>query len=321
MYLPRSNILRLIIITLPGGISLGLLLYALITITSYREAAQTPLAFAIAILFGGVIGLALSAAVWFSLRLALRETRQHASQILQADLPPLTDHDPIVALRQTVADAIYAVPRSSTLAILAQRLNNVPDYDKLVAAVAECLAEHLAVQGAVLLLHDTDRGILIPTASWGVGAFQRTTTFDIESSAIGRALRERRLVSFSSVQMRSLLADTAPPTLTVMSWPLWAQQKPIGALCLIIAGTEVRLNEHQQQLAEQAAALSANALQAYIYRQWVDREERRLAAFEQVMSSVTEQPDLERALVQLLRIAAEITDSSHGTLLLIDAIL
>lgn len=319
MYLPRSNIRRILALTLPGGISLGLLLYALISTVVPQAGDSPPVAFVVALLFGGVIGLALSLAAWISLRYALVEARRHAALVLQADLPPVTDRDPLVALRQTVADSIAAVPQPPALAILAQRLSAANDRDAMVAAVAECLASHLAVRGAVLLLHDPERGILIPSASWGLVSVNRAVTFDIDGSAIGRAVRERRSVSFSSVQMRSLLAATSPQALTVTSWPLWVQQTPLGALCLMIAGADVRLNEAQQQLIEQAAVLFTVHLQASVYRQWFDREQRRLSAFEQMMTSVVEQPDLERALGQLLRIAADVTDSSHGTLLLIDA--
>ncbi|MDW8406091.1 GAF domain-containing protein, partial [Chloroflexus sp.] len=319
MYLPRSNFHRILALALPGGISLGILCYALMSIVIQREGASLPGAFAIALLLGGVIGLALSLTAWIALRYALSEARRHATLVLQADMPPLTDRDPLVALRQTVADAIAAVPQPSTLTVLAQRLNAASDREAMVAAVAECLADHLAVRGAVLLLHDPERGILIPSVGWGLASVNRTVTFDMDGSAIGRAVRERRPVSFSSVQMRSLLAATSSPALTVTSWPLWAQHTPLGALCLMIAGADVRLNEAQQQLVAQAAALFTVHLQTSVYRQWFEREQRRLAAFEQVMTNVTEQPDLERALVQLLRIATEVTDSNHGTLLLIDA--
>ncbi|WP_322513681.1 GAF domain-containing protein [Chloroflexus sp.] len=319
MYLPRSNFHRILALALPGGISLGLLFYALMSIVVQQAGASLPVAFTIALLLGGVIGVTLSLTAWIALRYALAEARRHAALVLQADMPPLTDRDPLVALRQTVADAIAAVPQPSVLAALAQRLNIASDREAMVAAVAECLADHLAVRGAVLLLHDPERGILIPSAGWGLASVNRTVTFDMEGSAIGRAVRERRPVSFSSVQMRSLLAATSSPALTVTSWPLWAQHTPLGALCLMIAGADVRLNEAQQQLIAQAAALFTVYLQTSVYRQWFEREQRRLAAFEQVMTSVTEQPDLERALVQLLRIAADVTDSSHGTLLLIDA--
>ncbi|WP_298483047.1 GAF domain-containing protein [uncultured Chloroflexus sp.] len=319
MYLPRSNIHRILALTLPGGISFGILLYALISMVVPQGGASPSVAFVLAFLFGGVIGLALSLAVWISLRYALAEARRYAALVLQADLPPVTDQDPLVALRQTVADAIAAVPQPPVLAILAQRLIAATDRDAMVAAVAECLANHVAARGAVLLLHDPERGILIPSAGWGLASVNRAVTFDIDGSAVGRAVRERRAVSFSSVQMRSLLAATSSQALTVTSWPLWVQQTPLGALCLIIAGADVRLNEAQQQLIEQAAALFTVHLQTSVYRQWFDREQRRLSAFEQVMTSVIEQPDLERALVQLLRIAADVTDSSHGTLLLIDA--
>ncbi|WP_298816682.1 GAF domain-containing protein [Chloroflexus sp.] len=315
MYLPRSNLRRILALTLPGGISLGVLLYALVTQLSDPT---SPLTVALALLFGGVIGIALSVTAWLSLRYALEEARRHAVRLLNADLPPLDDRDPLVGLRQTVTDAISAVPRAETIAGLAERLRDAGNYAALLAAVAESLAEHLPARGAVLLLHDAERGVLTPTVAWGVGNVDRTVTFDINGSAIGRAVRERRSVTLPHVQMRGLLAASAPIALTVISWPLWAQDVPLGALCLIIAGADARLNESQQHLIEQATALLTVTLQTQVYRQWVDREQRRLAAFDQVMNNVAEQPDLERALAHLLRIAAEVTDSNHGTLLLID---
>ncbi|MGB9738547.1 GAF domain-containing protein [Chloroflexus sp.] len=318
MYLPRSNIRRILALTIPGGISLGLLLYALITIVN-RQFPETPtVTLLVALLFGGVIGIALAAAAWMSLRYALSEMRRHATTVLQADLPPLTDNDPLVSLRQTVSDAIAAVPHSSTLAMLAQRFGELTDRDTMITVIAEYLSEHLAVQGAILLLHDAERGVLIPTSGWGIASVNRTVTFDKDGSALGRALRERRVARFSSVQMRSLLATTSPQSLTVVSWPLWIQQAPLGVLCLMITGTDVRLNDEQEQFVTQAVNLLAIQLQAATYRQWCTREQRRLDAFDRVITSVIEQPSLERALTELLQIAAEVTESSHGTFLLID---
>ncbi|WP_322814213.1 GAF domain-containing protein [Chloroflexus sp.] len=319
MYLPRSNLHRILALTLPGGIALGLLLYALLDVVTRWGNGETALTFGVALILGGIIGLVLSLVAWLNLRYALHEARQHAVRTLNADLPPLTDTDPLVALRQTVADAIAAVPRSSTLVTLAKRLCVASDREAMLAAVAETLSEHLPVRGAVLLLHDAECALLFPSAAWGIGVARRSTTFDINSSAVGRALRERRSVHLSSVQMRELLNTASPQTLTVVSWPLWVQQTPIGSLCLILAGTDLRLNEEQQQLVEHSTTLFTAYLQTTIYRQWLEREQNRLAIFERIAGSVAEQPDLERALVQLLRIAAELTESSHGTFLLIDA--
>jgi class 3 adenylate cyclase len=319
VYLPRSTVHRILALTLPGGIALGLFLYALVDVAWQQGDLGLTLRLIVALLFGGVVGLALSIAAWISLRYALGEVRDHARRILQADLPPLTDDDPLVTLRQTVADAIAAVPRSATLTTLASRLNTVTDREEMLTAVAESLSEHLAVRGAVFLLYDVERAVLVPSTAWGVGKVNRTTIFDINGSAIGRALRERRSVRFSSVQMRELINTASPQALTVISWPLWGQQTPIGALCIMLAGADVRLNDEQLLLFEQVAMLFTAYLQTSIYRQWAERDQRRLAIFEHITESMAEQPNLERALVHLLRIAAEITESDHGSFLLIDA--
>ncbi len=318
MYLPRSTVHRILALTLTGGIALGLLFYALVDVAQQQSDIGPTLRLIGALLFGSIVGSVLSMAAWISLRYALSEVRDHAQRILQADLPSLTDNDPLVALRQTVADAISAVPRSTTLITLVSRLSTVTDREAMLTAVAESLSEHLAVRGAVFLLYDVERAVLVPSTAWGVGKVNRTTIFDIDGSAIGRALRERRSVRFSSVQMRELINTTSPQALTVISWPLWVQQTPIGALCVMLAGADVRLNDEQQQLLEQIATIFTAYLQTSIYRQRAERDQRRLALFEHIPERMAEQPNLEQALVQLLRIAAEITESEHGTFLLID---
>ncbi len=317
MYLPQSTFRRILFLTLPGGIALGLLLYALIRLPVQQHG--DPSGTLILALIGGVIiGGTLSAAAWLSLRHSLHAARQHATQVLEAELPPLRDRDPIVAIRQTVADAISSVPRGETLAVLAARLSDAADREAALAAVAETLTEHLAVCGAVLLLRDAERNTLVPAVAWGAGAIDRMLPYDIDGTAIGRALRERRVVNFSSVQMPELLAPSASRAVTLVSWPLWSRHTPLGVLCLIIAGVDVRLNAAQQQLLDHAARLFTAHAQTDFYRQAAEREQRRLSAFEEALNTVTEQPDLERALMQLLRIAADATDSSHGTFLLID---
>lgn len=318
MYLPRSTVHRIFTLTLTGGIALGLLFYALVDVAQQQSNGGPTLRLIVALLFGSIVGLALSIAAWISLRYALSEVRDHAQRILQADLPPLTDNDPLVALRQTVTDAIVAVPRSTTLTTLVSRLSTVIDHEAMLSAVAEAMSEHLPVHGVVFLLYDAERAVLVPSTAWGVGKANRSTVFDINSSAIGRALRERHSVRFSSVQMRELISTASSQPLTVINWPLWVLQPPIGALCVMLAGADVRLNDDQQQLLEQIATIFTAYLQTSIYRQWAERDQRRLALFEHITERMAEQPNLEQALVQLLRIAAELTESEHGTFLLID---
>jgi hypothetical protein len=82
--------------------------------------------------------------------------------------------------------------------------------------------------------------------------------------------------------MRELISTASSQPLTVINWPLWVQQTPIGALCVMLAGADVRLNDDQQQLLEQIATIFTAYLQTSIYRQWAERDQRRLALFEHI---------------------------------------
>lgn len=80
----------------------------------------------------------------------------------------------------------------------------------------------------------------------------------------------------------------------------------------------MRLSEEQRVFARAAADLLTLSVQSGIHRRLFTRESERMLAFEQLGGLLSGSQRLDQALEQVLRVAARVTDSAHGTLLLLE---
>jgi class 3 adenylate cyclase len=184
---------------------------------------------------------------------------------------------------------------------------------------ASQIAVHIPIEGALLLLLDGERSLLYPAASWGQASIPESVTLDLYETAIGRALQEQRTVLYSSAQVRDLLPlQVGPESITLFCLPLIVRDQSFGMLCLTSAGADVRLSSDQRVYARSIADMLTLALQSSMHRLLFDRESDRLAAFEQLGTMLDSSERFDLALEQVLRIAARVTDSMHGSLLLLE---
>lgn len=321
MRLPSSDIRRIAAYALASGLGVGIFIYGLIRTVEARFPVSDTGAILLALLVGGVIGGAFLFGTIVTLRQVAADLHVYASDLLEADLPSDPDvrsHNAIAAMRHTVHQAIAAVPRSEALTSLADDLAEAPDLNRALATAIQFLRPHLPVQGAILLLLDSERGVLTPAAAWGHTDLNRAATLDVDETAIGRALTENRVTVYTGAQLRDLLAlRPGPDSPTLLSVPMRVHKQPFGLLGLLIPANH-RVNDEQRAYGRSAASLLTLAAQGGMHRRLFARESDRLAAFEQLGTLLTHSEGLEHALEQVLRAAARVTDSEHGSLLLLE---
>lgn len=222
-------------------------------------------------------------------------------------------------MRATLDRAIAQMPRPGAYPQIAQRLAAAADAEAALAVVAEQIAVHIPIRGALLLMCDSERGLLYPQASWGQASLPAGVTLDVRATAIGRALQERRIAAYSGAQVRDLLPlQIGPDSLTLTCLPLLVRGQPFGMFCLISDGRDVRLNDNQRSYARALADMLTLALQSSTHRVLFERENDRLLAFEQLGSTLDSSERFDLALEEVLRVAAQVTDSIHGSLLLLE---
>lgn len=281
--LPKSNIHRLTAFALLAGLSLATLVVGLVRFA----AGLPPLGSAADWLAALLVGVLLSMALIVSLRLALRyaahELRQAATELIGASLafPPTRDNDALAVMRRTLAVAVAAVPRSASLSALAEALSDTVDAPSALDCAATLLARHLPVQGAALLLVDAECSALRPAAAWGSATLAADRRLDLEQSALGRALSERREAYYSALQIRELLPLVGDSrALSLFCLPLAAGGQLFGSLCLFAHDNDLQLNVEQRAFARAVTSLLTLALQSGIQRRSLASEQDRLAADE-----------------------------------------
>lgn len=318
--LPRSDIRRVFAFAMVGGLGFGVLVYAFVRLVEAAPPAPVGRVLLMSLLIGALLGLVLSAAVKLALRQAAHDLRAFAIELTDASLPaPAQSGDDLLAMRETLRAAVACVPRADVLPRLAQQLAAAADPAEALALAAGQIAEHLPVRGAVLLVLDAERSALVPAASWGTAHLDRAIALDLETSALGRALVEGRATSYSGLQIRELLPlQRGPAAQTMVCLPQFVRGQPFATLCLLAEGADVRLSAEQRTFAQSIADLLTLAVQSSLNRDLFVRESERLLAFEQLGGVLDGSQRLDQALEQVLRVAARVTDSAHGTLLLLE---
>ncbi|NTW01566.1 MAG: GAF domain-containing protein [Oscillochloris sp.] len=222
-------------------------------------------------------------------------------------------------MRDTLALAVANVPRPDSYPQVAQSLVKAVDQSTALSVAASAIAAHLPIHGALLLLLDGERNLLYPAATWGQATLPNSVTLDMHETAIGRALHDRRTTYYSGSQVRDLLPLlVAPVSLTMLCLPLVVRDQSFGMLCLTSSGVHLRFSNDQRAYAQSIADMLTLAIQSSMYRKLFDRENERLSAFEQFGTMLDSSERFEMALSQVLRVAARVTDSMHGSLLLLE---
>lgn len=322
MRLPSSDIRRIFAFALAAGLGLGVLVYGFARVASGAPPATLAEGLPAALLVGLLIGLSLCVAVKLALRQAAYDLYNHAVALTDTALPAPVAlvGDDVVYMRATLSQALAYVPHPEDLPQLAREVSSAADDEAALTAAAARLAAHLPVQGAILLVLDGEREALIPLADWGLGELAQRVTLILEETAIGRALVEGRATTYSGLQVREVLPlRRGPAAITLFCLPQLLRGQPFGTLCLIAEGAEVRLSDEQRAFAQGVADLLMLGIQNSVHRRLFERETARLVAFERVGGVLTADESLEQALEQVLRIAASVTDSEHGSLLLLEA--
>lgn len=320
MRLPISNIRRIFAYAMAGGLGLGLCVYGFVRAV---EAAGRPSEYALllALLVGALLGLALVITAKLTLRQAAHDLHAYATELTDNDLPRPTRiaGDEVVYLRETLSQALAYIPRPEMLPQLAQDLAAAGDLQQALESLAYRLSTHVPARGALLLLLDSERELLAPAAMWGQAVLSRPTVLDLQETAIGRAFQERRQVTYAGAQVRDMLPmPVLAEGTSVLCLPLQVRTQPFGMLCLVLPSGEARLNDEQKQFVRSAADLFTLAAQGAMHHTLLVRESDRLASFEQLGAQLAASDRLDRALEQVLRAAARVTDSAHGSLLLLE---
>jgi class 3 adenylate cyclase len=320
--LPSSDIRRIYAFALAAGLGLGFFVYGFARLAVGAPPARLADGLPAALLIGLLIGLGFCVAAKLALRQAAYDLYNHAVALTDTSLPKPVNlaGDDLRSMRATLSQALAFVPHPDDLPQLARAVSAAADDDSALAAAVVPLAAHLPIQGAVLLVLDGEREALIPLADWGLGELAQRVTLDLEETAIGRALVEGRATTYSGLQVRELLPlRRGPAATTVFCLPQLLRGQPFGTLCLIAEGAEVRLSDEQRAFAQGVADMLMLGIQNSVYRRLFERETARLVAFERVGGVLTGDAGLEQALEQVLRIAASVTDSEHGSLLLLES--
>ncbi|NTW97053.1 MAG: GAF domain-containing protein [Oscillochloris sp.] len=322
MRLPSTNIRRIFIYAIVGGLALGLLIVGFVRTVDLNIGLSVEGAVLTALLVGALVSLGFIVVIKLAMRRMATSLHHHAVDLADTSLPPPpTDlwGDELVYMRDTLAMAIAHMPRPGSYPQIAQSLVTASDADAALAVAATHIADHIRIQGALLLLLDGERGLLYPASSWGQARLPNDVTLDLHETAIGRALLEQRAAIYSGVQVRDLLPLlVGPDSLTLFCLPLIVRGQPFGMLCLTSVGADIRLSEDQRAYARSVTAMLTLALQSNMHQKLFDRESDRVSAFEQLGTMIDSSEGFEAALEQVLRVAARVTDSIHGSLLLLE---
>jgi class 3 adenylate cyclase len=305
-----------------GGLALGLLIYGFIRTADLNSALSLEWSVLAALLVGTLLGLCFVMVIKLALRQTAYDLHCYATDLTDCSLPPPAASlwgDEVAYMRETLSQALANVPRPGTYPQLAQNLVMASDKAASLSVAASQIAVHIQIEGAVLLLLDGERGLLYPAATWGKASLPEDVTLDLHETAIGRALQEQRVAFYSGAQVRDLLPlQIGPESMTLFCLPLIVRRQPFGMLCLTSVGADVRLSDDQRSYARSVADMLTLALQSSMHRLLFDRESDRLAAFEQLGTMLDTSERFDVALEQVLRVAARVTDSMHGSLLLLE---
>lgn len=321
MQLPSSNIRRVSAYAMVAGLALGLLTYGFVHAFERTPDATVAHAVIAALLVGGLLGLSMGFAIKLALRHVAIDLYNYAVNLTDSNLqaPSSFNDDEVAYLRGTLRAALASVPRNESFLQLAQELAAAPSLQGAVASAGRQITSHLPVQGTLVLLLDGERNLLYPAADWGQVGIDQNITLDLHETAIGRALQERRIALYSGIQALDLLPMRGgSEAVTLCCLPLLVNGQPFGMLCLISTESEMRLSDEQRAFARAVADILTLAIQSSRQRQLFERESDRLAAFEQLGSLLATSERFDYALEQVLRVAARVTDSEHGSLLLVD---
>nr|WP_255603307.1 GAF domain-containing protein [Oscillochloris sp. ZM17-4] len=320
--MPSTNIRRIFSYALVGGLALGVLIVGFVRAADLSVDLSREGAVLLALIVGALVGLCFIVAIKLALRTVAASLHQYAVALTETSLPPPKTHalgDEVAYMRNTLARAIKNVPRPDSYPQIAQGLAMAADTQAALAVAAGHIANHLQIQGALLLILDGERGLLYPSATWGQASLPDGVTLDLYETAIGRALQEQRTAFYSGAQVRDLLPlQVGPESMTLFCMPLLVRGQPFGMLCLTSAGADVRLGGDQQAYARSIADMLTLAIQSTMHRMLFDRESDRLSAFERLGTMIDSSERFESALEQVLRVAARVTDSMHGSLLLLE---
>jgi class 3 adenylate cyclase len=307
---------------LAAGLGLGILIYGFVRVVEGDASGGLARAVALALLVGALLGLAFMVGIKLALRQAAYDLHNYAVDLTDTQLPPLVslNGDEVVYMRETLAQALAYVPRPEIFPLLADDLAAAPDLNAQLAAAARHAGQHLPVIGALLLLLDAERSVLYPEVVCGEASVAPDMAIDLYASAIGRALQERRPALYSGLEAADMLPVRAAGAIgtSLYCLPLLVRGQAFGVLALLLPGSEIRLNEEQRNFARAVADLFTLAAQGGMHRRLFEREGDRLAAFEQLGALIDGSERFDRALEQVLRVAARVTDSAHGSLLLLE---
>jgi class 3 adenylate cyclase/GAF domain-containing protein len=320
--LPGSTIRRLYAFALIAGLGLGIVIFGFLRVVAPFPATSTTELLLLALFSGLLIGLAMCVIVKLTLRQAVYDLYNHLDDVsggIAAPPSAALPGDEMSYLRDVVQQVVAAIPRPDAFPRLAQDLLVAGDLKAALIVTATHLNKHMPLQGALLLLLDKERNLLYAASACGQVVFDPELTLDAEQSAIGRALAEQRpLVYTNGSAYDNKLINGSSTLETLYCLPLATAAGPIGVLGLAYNYGATRLNEEQREFARGASDLLTLAVQRYIYRQQVVRERLIADAFEQLAALMDADTAVEQALERVVRLAGQMTECDHATLMLLD---
>lgn len=184
---------------------------------------------------------------------------------------------------------VFTTTPTRTLApdiALAHDLAQTTNLQAALETVVRAMTGAVQFNGALLLLLDAEHQRLVVAAHWGFDTLDPIITLDMNATAIGKALHERRRLRYSHVQMRGvlpMLVGDAPRTM--LCFPLYAATQPLAMLCLTDSCHDNAFPADQQEFVQAVVELLTPWVQTAIYRTQMQREGERIATLERLATA------------------------------------
>lgn len=322
MRLPSGNVRRIFLYAIGAGVAIGFFYYGIIH-TVGRMLAPS-FAALVALGLGIVIGCCFLVAAKYALRLAAYDLRHTASNLTGQPLHHFTTgvRDEFTALRTTLTRALALHPDTRLHSTIAQSIADSPaDMSQRFGAAIATFTQTIALQGAALCQYDSSQAICTPICTWGLPLMQNISGMPTDEGPLRRIVRDGRDIVLAGVEARLIMAMLGLGELTplpIVCLPMWTNGELIGILLLISDKQDIVWSPERRELARSLASqLSMAMSEERLCRRLMD-EQRNLNLFIDLSYALTSDRQIDSILERMLRIAATLSDSEHGTLLLLD---
>lgn len=326
MRLPRGSTRRIFLYAIGAGFALGLLYYGGFSQLGRIAPLAPPFALLVALGLGGVLGCCFFLAGRLALRLAAYDLRHVAAEVTgqpaHTFLAQRGDDD-FAALRHTLTQTVALFPDHRLHSGIAQAIAaSSADISQRFGAALTQFSHEIPLSGGVVCSYDPGQITFVPLATWSLPLLAEESMLSANEGPLRRVVRERQDVVLSGAEARLLLLLLGlkePASLPIICLPLVVVDELIGLVLLIADGQDGVWSAQRRELARSLANQLTVAFREEQVRRRLNEDERDLHALVDLANTLTTAPTFEQALELMLRTVATLTDSEHGTLLLLDS--